>query len=149
MPGLSLGSPERIAKSAVCHALAREPDKHGAVEIALAWDAVPATVKSPKVYVPWWPTEEEARFRWETGTLFRDLIGNPFRPVSLDSAWLTSDVMALGEAIYEGRAFERMPELADALEHAGCRSRSILSHCRSPDPHVRGCWVLDLILGRQ
>ena len=148
MPGLSLGAPEQIAKHAVSLALAREPNKHGVIETALAWDAVPAALKSRERHVPWSPTEEEARFRWETSTLFRDMIGNPFRPVVLDSSWLTSEVVALCEAIYAGRAFERMPELADALEQAGCRDRQILSHCRWPDPHVRGCWVLDLLLGK-
>jgi hypothetical protein len=47
------------------------------------------------------------------------------------------------------RAFERMPELADALAEAGSGNEDILSHCRGPGPHVRGCWVVDLVLGKE
>jgi hypothetical protein len=81
--------------------------------------------------------------------LFRDIFGNPFRPFALDPRWLTSDVLDLARAIYEGRAFERMPILADALMDAGCDSDDILNHCRGDGPHVRGCWVVDLLLGKE
>jgi hypothetical protein len=80
--------------------------------------------------------------------LLRDIFGNPFRPVAVDPAWLTSDVLALAKGIYEDRAFDRMPILADALQEAGCDSDDILNHCRGPGPHARGCWVVDLILGK-
>jgi hypothetical protein len=80
--------------------------------------------------------------------LLRDLFGNPFRPVALDSAWLTSDVLALARGIYEEKAFDRMPILADALQDAGCDNDTVLSHCRTEQMHVRGCWVLDLVLGK-
>ncbi len=79
----------------------------------------------------------------------RDIIGNPFRPVTADPAWLTSDVVALAHGIYEEKAFDRMPILADALQDAGCENDDVLSHCRGPGPHVRGCWVVDLILGKE
>jgi hypothetical protein len=81
--------------------------------------------------------------------LLRDIIGNPFRPVALDSAWLTPAVISLAQTIYDERAFDRMPELADALEKAGCTSKEVLEHCRGGGPHVRGCWVVDLLLGKQ
>lgn len=81
--------------------------------------------------------------------LIREVCGNPFRPVRLDPAWLSSDVMALARTIYEERAFDRMPELADALEEAGCHDADTLGHCRQAGPHVRGCWVVDAILGRE
>src|SRR5437762_722095 len=55
----------------------------------------------------------------------------------------------LAQAVYEERAFERLPVLADALEEAGCTDAAILDHCRSPGPHARGCWVVDLLLGRE
>jgi hypothetical protein len=80
--------------------------------------------------------------------LARDILGNPFRPVTFDSAWRTATVTSLAEAIYEERAFDRMPILADALEDAGCTSADILNHCREPGVHVRGCWVVDLVLGK-
>lgn len=78
----------------------------------------------------------------------RDIFGNPSRSVAVDPAWLTSDVLALAKGIYEERNFGRMPILADALQDAGCDNDDILDHCRGPGPHVRGCYVLDLILGK-
>jgi hypothetical protein len=81
--------------------------------------------------------------------ILRDIFGNPFRPVSVDPSWLTSDVVALAVGIYADRAFDRMPYLADALQDAGCDNEHILSHCRGEGPHVRGCWVVDLVLGKE
>ncbi len=81
-------------------------------------------------------------------TLLRDIFDNPFRLASIDSTWLTSDVRILAEGIYRDRAFDRMPILADALQDAGCDNEGILTHCRSEGPHVRGCWVVDLVLGK-
>jgi hypothetical protein len=79
----------------------------------------------------------------------RDIFGNPFRPVTLDPAWLTSTVVALARGIYEGRAFDRLPILADALQDAGCDCAELLDHCRDPQlTHVRGCWAVDLVLGK-
>lgn len=80
--------------------------------------------------------------------LLKDVFGNPFRPVAADPSWLTSTVVALAEGIYQERAFDRLPILADALQDAGCEQADILDHCRSPGPHVRGCWVIDLLLGK-
>jgi hypothetical protein len=81
--------------------------------------------------------------------MLRDLFGNPFRSVALAPVWLTSRVVALAQAIHDERAFDRLPVLADALEEAGCHDEHILGHCRGPGPHVRGCWLVDLILGKQ
>jgi hypothetical protein len=81
--------------------------------------------------------------------LVRDIFGNPFRPVTLDPAWQTGNVRALAQAIYDDRAFERMPILGDALEDAGCDNADVLSHCRQPGEHARGCWVVDLVLAKQ
>jgi hypothetical protein len=78
----------------------------------------------------------------------RDIFGNPFRPVALDRSWLTSTVVALAEGIYQERAFDRLPILADALMDAGCDNDDVLNHCRGDGPHVRGCWVVDLLTGR-
>jgi hypothetical protein len=91
---------------------------------------------------------------WEEGqrgkklVLLHDICGNPFRPVALNSSWLTSTVLALASGIYEERAFDRMPILADALQDAGCDNEEILNHCRQPGEHCRGCWVVDLILSK-
>jgi hypothetical protein len=89
---------------------------------------------------------EEAR---KQTMVFRDVFGNPFRPARLDTSWLTSTVVALAQGIYEERAFDRLPILGDALEDAGCGNADILDHCRGPGPHVRGCWVVDLVLAKK
>jgi hypothetical protein len=81
--------------------------------------------------------------------LLRDFFGNPFRPLSLDQSSLTPAVVSLAQTIYDDRTFDRMPELVAALESAGCNDANILDHCRSVGPHVRGCWVVDLILGKK
>ncbi|VTR96240.1 Uncharacterized protein OS=Sorangium cellulosum (strain So ce56) GN=sce5710 PE=4 SV=1 [Gemmata massiliana] len=96
-----------------------------------------------------WVSALEADFRFEAEQLTilaRDIFGDPFRPVTLDPAWLTSTVVALAEGIYADRAFDRLPILADALEEAGCGDPGVLSHCRGPGTHVRGCWVVDTLL---
>ncbi|WP_439624926.1 hypothetical protein [Gemmata sp.] len=78
--------------------------------------------------------------------ILRDIFGNPFRPASFSPEWRTDTAVALARQIYESREFGAMPFLADALQDAGCDSDVILSHCRGPGPHVRGCWVVDLVL---
>ena len=84
--------------------------------------------------------------------LCNEVIGNPFRSASIDLLWLTPSVRKLAESSYEERAFPsgelntaRLAVLADALKEAGCQDTDILNHCRGPGPHVRGCWVLDLV----
>jgi hypothetical protein len=79
----------------------------------------------------------------------RDIFGNPFRPVAFADSWRSETVVALAAGIYAERAFDRMPILADALEEAGCDHADVLSHCRGPGPHVRGCWVVDGLLGKE
>jgi hypothetical protein len=80
--------------------------------------------------------------------LCREIFGNPFRPVTPDLGWFTSTVLALAEGVYADRAFDRLPILADALQDAGCEDAAVLEHCRGPGPHARGCWVVDLVLGK-
>ncbi len=93
--------------------------------------------------------------RAEMTALFRECIGNPFRPVALEPAWLTPTVLSLAQAAYDNRTqpagtleLVRLAILADALEEAGCDSDDILNHLRQPGEHVRGCWVVDLLLGK-
>jgi hypothetical protein len=102
--------------------------------------------------------------------LLREIVGNPWLVVErrherctsrkrnpypgerlfvFDDRWLTPTVRGLGGVIYEERCFERLPILADALEDAGCNQADLLGHLRGPGPHVRGCWALDLILGKE
>jgi hypothetical protein len=79
--------------------------------------------------------------------LLRDIFGNPFRPVTFSPDWRTDTAVALARTMYESRDFSAMPILADALQDAGCDNADVLDHCRGPGPHVRGCWVVDLVLG--
>jgi hypothetical protein len=79
----------------------------------------------------------------------RDVFGNPFRPVRFDSDWRTSTAVALAKQMYDSRDFSAMPILADALQDAGCENDDVLNHCRdAAGVHVRGCWVVDLVLGK-
>jgi hypothetical protein len=98
-----------------------------------------------------------SRERWEAEvvekrgqcSLIRDIFGNPFRPVALNPSWLTSTVLAIANGIHNDKAFDRMPILADALQDTGCDNEEILNHFRGPVPHTRGCFVIDLLTGRQ
>lgn len=109
--------------------------------------------------------------------LFHDILGNPFRNHQLKPRskfppprapggskpedliakrklpvcpkhWKSSTVAALAAGVYAERAFDRLPILADALEEAGCDNAEVLAHCRGDGPHCRGCWVVDLVLGK-
>lgn len=97
-------------------------------------------------------TCDQIRFAFadsELAALVRDIIGNPFRPVAFDHRWRTSTAVQLARTMYETRDFGPMPILADALQDAGCENADILEHCRDPNGvHVRGCWVVDRILGK-
>lgn len=121
----------------------------GAVAESLGWEAA-APQLADKDYAAWRATVEATRSE-ERGVqrdLVRCVFGNPFRPISVKPSWLSTRVIELSRAIYDERAFERLPELADALQAAGCEAREILDHCRERYPHARGCWALDSILGR-
>jgi hypothetical protein len=85
--------------------------------------------------------------------LLRDLFGHlllrPSAPLPASVlAWSDGTVRRIAQGIYEERAFDRLPILHDALLDPGCDDEAILAHCRGPGPHVRGCWVVDLILGK-
>ncbi|MBA4062310.1 MAG: hypothetical protein C0501_01125 [Isosphaera sp.] len=86
----------------------------------------------------------------EQAGVLREVLGNPFRPAAFDPAWRTDTAVSLAAGMYEGRDFAAMPILADALQDAGCDHDDVLSHCREAGrAHVRGCWVVDLVLGRE
>jgi hypothetical protein len=93
---------------------------------------------------------EVSRMQWSDA--LRDIAGNPFHEYALHPDWLDANdriAAALAETAYDERAFESLPILADALEDAGCDIAAVLDHLRGPGPHFRGCWALDLILGKQ
>ena len=94
-----------------------------------------------------WEAIEQTEVKEQTAVI-RDIFGNPFRPVTLEPAWRTATVTSLAQTIYDERAFDRLPILADALEDAGCTNADILGHSRGGGEHVRGCWVVDLVLGK-
>jgi hypothetical protein len=81
--------------------------------------------------------------------LLRDVCGNPFHPSELDASCRSGTAGQLARAIYEENAFDRLPILADALEDAGCINPEVLIHCRGGGEHVRGCWVVDYLAGRE
>jgi hypothetical protein len=111
----------------------------GQFRLFLGYEQRPFPAKKTKVLAEW---DREAV------ALLRCIFGNPFRPVTIESSWLTPTVLSLGESIYVERAFDHLPILADALEDAGCSNQDILDHCRQAGDHVRGCWVLDHLLGK-
>jgi len=105
----------------------------------------------------------DSRYGWATAkakqaALLREIFDNPFRPMTGNSSWLTwhdRTVSRLAQAAYEERHLpegtldnSRLAVLADALEEAGCTNQDILGHLRGPGPHVRGCWPVDLVLGK-
>jgi hypothetical protein len=103
----------------------------------------------------WFRHGNDERAWAEYAGIFRDIFGNPFRPVAFDPAWVTPTVEAIARGIYHERELPagrldnaRLRVLSDALEEAGCGHEDILSHCRRPAYHVRGCWVVDMILNK-
>jgi hypothetical protein len=89
----------------------------------------------------------DAEERPKQCSILREIVGNPFRPSQVEDRWRTANVVDLARTIYELRSFDRMPILGDTLLHTGCNDRTILEHCRQ-DGHVRGCWLIDLLLDR-
>jgi hypothetical protein len=81
--------------------------------------------------------------------LLRDVFGNLFYRIARTELPLSNDVIELAQKMYATRDFKAMPQLGEHLEAAGCSNAVVLSHCRQTTPHVRGCWVLDLILGKE
>jgi hypothetical protein len=102
------------------------------------------------------PRPQRSKERAAQADLLRCVFGNPWRPSTLNPAWLTPAVVSLAAAAYNERNLpagtldaNRLAVLADALEDAGCTDADLLSHLRSPGPHVRGCWAVDLLLGKE
>jgi hypothetical protein len=62
--------------------------------------------------------------------------------------WLTPTVLRIARGVYADRDWVALPVLADALQEAGCEDEQVLGHLRGPGPHCRGCFVLDLLLGK-
>ena len=91
------------------------------------------------------------RERLAQAGLLREVFGNPYRPVAVEPAWLDWDggaVPKVAGAVRADGRFSDLPILADALEEAGSADADLLGHLRGPGPHVRGCWAVDLLLGK-
>ena len=126
-------SPLLNAFDAAGDAFARQVTGEATRDAAAIWDAAQG---------------QSQRFQ---ASLIREVMGDPFRDYPLAPRWLAWEggtVVHLARGIYHDRAFDRMPILGDALDEAGCTYDAVLGHCRSGDEHVRGCWVLDLVLGK-
>jgi hypothetical protein len=85
----------------------------------------------------------------DQAALLRHIAGKPDCPDLFDPAWRTPEAVAIARAAYDDCQWDDLPILADALEEAGCADEVLLTHCREPGEHVRGCWVLDLVLGKE
>ena len=125
----------------------------GAV-FALSTDNIVGAAECAAWSSPQWSSPQSSRPQASAKLAFqarilRDIFGNPFRPVVFSPSWRTSTAVALASQMYESRDFSAMPILADALQDAGCDSADVLDHCRGPGPHVRGCWVVDLVLEKE
>jgi hypothetical protein len=121
---------------------------------APAWRASTEAVKAFRAFAQAKGTTDDVVTlgRQAQAKLLRELVGNPFKLVPDVTRWLTWNdgaVRKLAQAIYDDRRFGDLPVLADALEDAGCDNEDILNHCRNGGEHVRGCWVLDLLLGKE
>ena len=98
------------------------------------------------------PSRIRDRERRAQAALLRDIVGNPFRPHTIEMPCVVmngSEIVKLAQSIYDERRFQNLPALADALEKAGCNDEEMLGHCRSATPHVPGCWVVDLLIGKR
>lgn len=132
-----------VRQAQAFHWLLQQPGRHDELE-ELTWE-LDSQVQQAFGRV----IAEEATVQAD---LLRDIVGNPFRPPRLDPAWLAWDggtVARIAGEIYRHRQFADMPVLGDALEDAGCGEPVVLEHCRHSREHTRGCWVLDLLLGKE
>ncbi|HYT91972.1 MAG TPA: hypothetical protein VEL76_24875 [Gemmataceae bacterium] len=145
---------EELAAGAACSLFVEKPPhvqqsrrdywtvERGVARAAHAWRITSWQSPAARLEATWW-------MRTARAEILRDMFGNPFRPGTHTAAWRTSTVVALAQAACDARDWAALPVLADALEDAGCTDTAILDHLRSPRPHARGCWVVDLVLGRK
>jgi hypothetical protein len=127
-----------------------EPNKQSDLSCFLVCDRATwqAAERTAKCVAKWAESAEKKLAETFQLQTLRCVFGNPFRRVSIHPGWRSGDAVAVTEGIYFDRAFDRLPLLADALEEAGCDNQEILDHCRCNGEHVRGCWVVDLLLGK-
>lgn len=150
--------PNTLVFGGIEHAALRQPSSNlfstGLIWFAAAraWEMV--TEQAPELDdmgTPADPAWHEAQVAEHASqaSLLRDIFGNPFRAVAFDPTWRTEAAVALARNIYDIRQFDAAPVLADALEDAGCDDARVMGHLRGGGQHVRGCWVVDGVLGRK
>jgi hypothetical protein len=137
-----------VAKKTIDLKIAR--DLGTSASSAFGYAAVKGRFSGPK----FWREKEKEREQ-QRGVLL-DIFGSPFRPATISPAWRTPQVVALAQSAYDQRELPagaldlpRLAILADAVEEAGCTDAGLLAHLRGPGPHVRGCWAVDLLLGKE
>jgi len=125
---------------------------HRAIAAQAAWSASRGYIYAGESFQHAVASERERQqFNLAHCQLLREVFGNPFRPGRIDAAWREWNggaVLSLARSSYEEARFDALPILADALEEAGCTDRALLRHCRQQGQHVRGCWVVDLVLDK-
>ena len=133
---------------------ADDPVKHAVGGSGISWLSMTAAALAEaygerRVYIFGRPKDPTAPlWRQRQADALRDALGNPFAPVTWEPHWRSETVVALATGIHFDNAVDRLPILADALEEAGCDDEDVLTHCRGPAPHARGCWVVDACRGR-
>jgi len=122
------------------------------MDLAIAAEKLLESPEATLEYVAEIATPEEMM---ECCEMIRDVFPNPFHSFSFDRRqfiswlkWNDSTVSKMAHAIYDSKQCLDLPVLADALEEAGCVDPLILEHCRADTTHIRGCWVVDLMTGR-
>jgi hypothetical protein len=142
---LWLGSGQSLARAPLaCRLCVGAKAGDNAPLVSLLTAGVAASAASPDEPDCW--KEGTRQELTEQAGLVRCIFGNPFRPVKFDPHWRTDTAVSLARQMYESRDFTAIPILADAIQDAGCGNADVLDHCRNPGPHVRGCWVVDLVL---
>jgi hypothetical protein len=156
-----VGVCNKVAHTTTCEAQRRRETAQGT--FSRIWQTVARPVRQaiddfrgiPGVYLKMLDFE-----LGQQAILVHDIFGNPFRHLLRLSqavlAWNDGIIPRIAEAIYEERLLPegtldnvRLTILADALLDAGCDDEELIAHCRSERPHVRGCWAVDLILGKE
>jgi hypothetical protein len=143
------GSPEYCAAALAYMATGSRIDLRTGPDVTEGWldSCAGGTVSDFLIWYTMGAAKDDPFIAARVTGLLRDICGNPVRAVVAQPAWRSPDLKLLARAIYDLKAFDRLAELADALEALGCDEPSVLEHCRSPGPHVQGCWVLELLLG--
>jgi hypothetical protein len=117
---------------------------------AMAWNIISDARRAIRYSSPQADTYQEIRGQ---SAVLREIFGPlALRSVALNPTWLSwkdGTIPELAQAIYDDRRFENLPILANALEEAGCDNEELLAHLRSNGSHVRGCWAVDFLLGKE